>query len=119
MHSPPASSRGSTASTEIGITVTVTPSSLRLAPGQSKAFKVTFATGTAALNAFTAGQLTWFDGKHRDRDYRDRHAVLAAPRTGPEQGVQGDVRHRHGGAECIHRRPAHVVRRQAPRSGLP
>src|SRR5579862_7020379 len=67
MHSPPASSRGSTASTEIGITVTVTPSSLRLAPGQSKAFKVTFATGTAALNAFTAGQLTWFDGKHRVR----------------------------------------------------
>jgi subtilisin family serine protease len=50
-----------------GITVAVTPSMLALNPGDSGTFTVSFTRTTAALNAYTGGQLTWSDGTHSVR----------------------------------------------------
>ena len=58
----------------------VNPSSLALNPGQTKSFKVTFTRTTAALNAYTGGQLTWTDGTHNVRiPMVVRPVALAAP----------------------------------------
>ena len=63
-----------------GITVAVSPSSLALAPGESKAFTVTFTRTTAALNAYTGGHLTLSDGQHDVRiPLVVRPVALAAP----------------------------------------
>ena len=63
-----------------GITTTVSPSSLTLAPGASASFTVTFLRTTAALNAYTGGQLTWSDGTHAVRSpIVVRPVALAAP----------------------------------------
>ncbi len=63
-----------------GITVTVTPSVLRIAPGRSATFTITFTRTTAALNAYTGGQLTLTDGLHRVRlPLAIRPVPLAAP----------------------------------------
>ena len=45
-----------------GATANVEPASLSINPGQTKTFTVSFARTTAALNAYTGGQLTWSDG---------------------------------------------------------
>jgi len=45
-----------------GITATVLPSSLTLAPGETGTFTVSFLRTTGALNAYAGGQLTWSDG---------------------------------------------------------
>ncbi len=50
-----------------GFNVEVSPASLALNPGQTKSFTVKFTTTTAALNAYTGGQLTWTDGTHSVR----------------------------------------------------
>ncbi|MBP1694185.1 MAG: peptidase and subtilisin kexin sedolisin, partial [Chloroflexi bacterium] len=50
-----------------GFTVIVNPASLTLNPGQTASFDVTFTRTTAALNAYTGGQLTWTDGTHNVR----------------------------------------------------
>ena len=50
-----------------GITTTVSPSRLQLAPGQTKSFTVTFRRTSAALNTYVGGQLTWTDGRHNVR----------------------------------------------------
>jgi hypothetical protein len=42
-----------------GFKVEVNPSSLTLAPGETKSFEVTFTRTKAALNSYTAGSLTW------------------------------------------------------------
>jgi hypothetical protein len=42
-----------------GFTVEVSPSNLTLKPGESKPFTVIITRTTAALNAYTGGQLTW------------------------------------------------------------
>jgi subtilisin family serine protease len=63
-----------------GITVAVNPASLTLNPGQTKAFTVNFTRTTAALNAYTGGQLTWTDGTHNVRiPMVVRPVALAAP----------------------------------------
>ena len=63
-----------------GITTVVTPSSLTLAPGQTGSFTVTFTRTTAALSAYTGGQLTWTDGIHSVRTpLVVRPVPLAAP----------------------------------------
>ncbi len=63
-----------------GITVAVTPASLTLNPGQSASFNVAFTRTTAALNAYTGGQLTWSDGTHSVRiPLVIRPVALAAP----------------------------------------
>jgi hypothetical protein len=50
-----------------GFNVAVNPSSLTLNKGETKSFTVNFTRTTAALNAYTGGQLTWTDGTHRVR----------------------------------------------------
>jgi len=63
-----------------GITVEVNPASLTLNPGQTGTFSVKFTRTTAALNAYTGGQLTWTDGAHKVRSpLVVRPVALAAP----------------------------------------
>jgi subtilisin family serine protease len=63
-----------------GVTVTVSPSSFTVAPGQSKTFTVAFLRTTAALNAYVGGHLTWSDGTHSVRiPLVVRPVALAAP----------------------------------------
>lgn len=63
-----------------GIGVAVSPASLTLAAGETKAFTVTFTQSTAALGAYAAGQLTWSDGTHNVRiPMVVRPVALAAP----------------------------------------
>jgi len=47
-----------------GVNVTVNPSALTLDPGETKSFQVTFTLAGAPLNRYTAGSLSWTDGKH-------------------------------------------------------
>lgn len=77
-----------------GFEVTVTPSTLELAPGETKAFTITVKRTTAPLRQYTAGQLTWSDGRHTVRSpIVVRPVALAAPAqvtaqpTGTSYGV--------------------------------
>ena len=63
-----------------GFTVAVAPSTLTLAPGETKQLTVTLTRTTATLNASTGGQLTWTDGTHAVRiPVVARPVALAAP----------------------------------------
>jgi subtilisin family serine protease len=63
-----------------GFSTTVTPSSLSLSPGEEKAFTVSFLRTSAALNAYTGGQLTWSGGTTSVRSpIVVRPVALAAP----------------------------------------
>lgn len=63
-----------------GLVPTVSPASLSLGPGQSKSFSVTFTRTSAALNAYTGGQLTWTGGGYSVRSpIVVRPVALAAP----------------------------------------
>jgi len=60
--------------------VTIAPATLTLAKGATGTFTVTFTRTTAALNAYTGGQLTWTDGSHIVRiPMVVRPVALAAP----------------------------------------
>ena len=84
-----------------GITTVVNPSSLTLAPGETKSFTVAFARTTATLNAYTTGtpgttgscgQLTWTQdgGPHVVRiPIVTRPVALAAPPS--VFGTGGDI----------------------------
>jgi hypothetical protein len=50
-----------------GFTVNISPSSLTLGAGATGSFTVTFTRTTAALNAYSGGQLRWTDGNHTVR----------------------------------------------------
>lgn len=64
-----------------GITVAVSPASFSINPGQTQTYTVTFTRTTAALNAYTGGQLTWTGGGHTVRSpLVVRPVALAAPR---------------------------------------
>lgn len=63
-----------------GFTVDIQPPTLHLRHGQSKSFSITFTRTSAALNAYTGGQLTWSDGTHAVRSpLVVRPVALAAP----------------------------------------
>lgn len=47
-----------------GFSVTVTPSTLTLAPGETKSFTVKLTAGSAPLNTWMFGSLTWADSSH-------------------------------------------------------
>jgi subtilisin family serine protease len=67
-------------STATYIAVNVSPASLTIQPGKSKSYTVTFTRTTAALNSYTAGQLTWTDGLHSVRSpLIVKPVALAAP----------------------------------------
>jgi hypothetical protein len=64
----------------VGFTTGVSPSSLTLNPGETKSFTVIFTRTTAALNAYTGGQLYWTDGVYTVRSpIVVRPVALAAP----------------------------------------
>jgi hypothetical protein len=66
--------------TAAGFTAVVSPATLTLAPGKSADFTVTFTRTTAALNAYTGGQLTWTGGGYTVRSpIVVRPVALAAP----------------------------------------
>jgi subtilisin family serine protease len=63
-----------------GFTSSVSPSSLVLAAGETKAFTVTFTRTTATLNSYSGGQLRLSDGTHTVRvPVVVRPVALAAP----------------------------------------
>jgi len=63
-----------------GFTAMVAPDTLTLAPGQTRDFTVTFTRTTAALNAYTGGQLYWTGGGYTVRSpIVVRPVALAAP----------------------------------------
>jgi hypothetical protein len=63
-----------------GFSVTVSPASLALQPGETKSFAVTFTRTTAALNAYTGGQLRLSNGIQTVRvPMVVRPVALAAP----------------------------------------
>jgi len=64
----------------VGFAVSVSPASLTLAKGETKNFTVSFTRTTAALNAYTGGQLTWTGGGFSVRSpIVVRPVALAAP----------------------------------------
>jgi subtilisin family serine protease len=89
-----------------GVTAVVTPSSLTLAPGETKSFTVAFTRTTAALNAYTvdsSGQLTWTQtagGSHIVRiPIVTRPVAIAAPPevTGTSSGISYNVKTGYAG----------------------
>ncbi len=63
-----------------GFTVSFNPTSLTLNPGETKSLAITFTVTTAALNAYTGGQLTLTDGTHLVRiPMVVKPVALAAP----------------------------------------
>ena len=63
-----------------GISASVSPSSFTLKTGESQTLQITISNVSAALNAYTGGQLTWTDGTHRVRiPVVVRPVALAAP----------------------------------------
>jgi len=72
-----------------GFNVVVEPSSLTLAPGASGSFTVKFTRTSAALNAYTGGQLTWTGGDgHTVRSpIVVRPVALAAPTAVSSNGT--------------------------------
>jgi hypothetical protein len=63
-----------------GFTVSVTPSSLTLAPGETKSFEVSVLRTGAALNSYTGGQLYWTGGGYTVRSpIVVRPVALSAP----------------------------------------
>ncbi len=63
-----------------GFTTVISPPTLTLAAGETKSFTVTFTRTTAALNAYTGGQLRWSDGTRTVRiPMVVRPVALAAP----------------------------------------
>jgi subtilisin family serine protease len=64
----------------LGVTVSVSPATLNVGPGESAAYEVTFTRTTATLNAYAGGSLTWSDGTHSVRSpIVVRPVALAAP----------------------------------------
>jgi subtilisin family serine protease len=63
-----------------GFDVSFSPTSFTLAPGQKQTVEITIARTTAALNAYTGGQITWTDGVHNVRiPVVVRPVAMAAP----------------------------------------
>jgi subtilisin family serine protease len=70
-----------------GFTMTVTPASLTLQPGESGSFTVTFTRSTADFDTWAKGSLTWSDGTHH---VRAPIAVRPVPVAAPAE-VHGDA----------------------------
>jgi hypothetical protein len=75
-----------------GFEVTVTPSTLRLAPGESATFEVTMTNATAPIDEWAFGSLTWKSGAYEVRSpIAARPALFAAPDSVEGTGVDGSV----------------------------
>lgn len=63
-----------------GVTVSASPATFTLRPGESKEIAITFTRTTATLNAYAGGQFRWSDGTHTVRiPVVVRPVALAAP----------------------------------------
>jgi hypothetical protein len=63
-----------------GLTVTVSPPSLTINPGETKSYTVAITRTTATFSAYVGGQLTWTDGSHNVRiPMAVRPLALSAP----------------------------------------
>jgi hypothetical protein len=63
-----------------GLSVSVSPATFTLNPGQKQTLQITVSNTGAALNAYAGGQLTWTDGTHAVRiPVVARPVALAAP----------------------------------------
>jgi hypothetical protein len=75
-----------------GVTAEVTPSTLELAPGQTKSFTVKFTRTSATLGTFVGGNLSWSDGSHVVRSpITIRPVAIAAPAEVSGTGVSGSA----------------------------
>ncbi len=75
-----------------GVTATVTPSTLKLAPGAKGTYKVTFTRTSAAFGRYTLGALTWSDGTHQVRSQiAVRPVAAAAPAEVSGTGTAGST----------------------------
>jgi hypothetical protein len=73
----------SVAANAAGFSVSVSPATFTLNPGQKQALQITITRTTAALNNYTGGQITWSDGTHSVRiPVVVRPVALAAPTQG-------------------------------------
>ena len=71
-----------------GFSTVVTPSTLTVAPGKTAEFTVSFTRTTAALNAYTGGQLTWSGGGYSVRSpIVVRPVALSAPAAVSSNGA--------------------------------
>jgi subtilisin family serine protease len=76
----------------VGIDVVVSPGTLELDAGETAEFSVTFTRTTAALNAYTGGQLTWSAGERTVRSpIVVRPVALAAPAEVSGTGQDGEL----------------------------
>ena len=86
--------RGFTVAVEppAGFDVTVEPSELRLAPGESATYSVTITSVGAAIDEWSFGSLTWTSGSYEVRSpIAARAALFAAPDTVTGEGTAGSV----------------------------
>lgn len=76
-----------------GVSVTVEPSSLSLAPGQTAPFEVTFAsTDSVVPDEWAFGSLTWSDGAHAVRSpLAVKATALSAPEEVFGEGIEGSL----------------------------
>jgi hypothetical protein len=84
-----------------GFNVVINPASITLKQGETGTFTVTFTRTTAALNSYTAGQLTWSDGKHSVRvPMVVQPVALAAPAqvSGTGEAINYNVTFGYSGA---------------------
>jgi hypothetical protein len=76
-----------------GITVNVSPTTLRLRPGQSGSYKVTFTRTSAAYGEYANGSLTWSDGTHNVRSVLAIRPVgVRSPSTVNGTGTSGSAK---------------------------
>ncbi len=75
-----------------GFDVTVTPSSIRIAPGHTATFTVTFNNVGAPVDVWKFGSLTWTSGTYEVRSpIAVKGALFAAPDDVSGQGTAGSV----------------------------
>ncbi|HZB49937.1 MAG TPA: S8 family serine peptidase [Mycobacteriales bacterium] len=75
-----------------GVTTTVTPSTLKLAPGAKGTYQVTFTRASAAFGQYALGALTWADGTHQVRSQiAVRPVAAAAPAEVAGTGTAGSA----------------------------
>ncbi|HEU4916708.1 MAG TPA: S8 family peptidase [Acidimicrobiia bacterium] len=75
-----------------GFDVTVTPDRIRLAPGESATFEVTFVTVDAPLDAWRFGSLSWVDGRNRVRSpIAVKATAIAFPDSVSGTGAEGTI----------------------------
>ncbi len=75
-----------------GVDVQVTPSTITIAPGETKSYTVKFTRSTAALNKYVGGSLVWTSSSHTVRSpLAIRPVAFAAPAEASASGATGSL----------------------------